>query len=1449
LILASPYIHLFWSEYQINPSRCDYNIVFDYDISGALNVDLLNDSLQRLVSDKVLINSHLEYIENKLFWKKNNKIISLENLKNNNFCIKSFVEKPFIIDKNPLYRFALVNCGSNCYRFIIVLHHALIDANQFNDFIDLISDYYNQVSIPVYEDSIKNLSETHQLQVNYIDSLKINKSHQLWSNYLRGSNSKNALPYIKSTNLSSEKNTIHFVDFYLSAEMIHNIAEQFNNSIFNVLLLAWGTLMCRYCKDNICHISYPVKIKSINQVALEFGSQVNINIAKIHYKNNETFSDIVHQYQLFLNDLIGSNKRHHYLPSYEILSCSSIKSLNIGFIQSNLKTKPLNLTGCKTKVITENYIDIGGHDLALEYQSEPGCYHFRLKYKPHLFLSDQAESMIKSYKVLLSEVLKFPNKPINKLSIINDDQFKKIIHDFNANRSFFYPNQTISEVFEKQVARTPNNIAIVFENNQLTYSNLNAKANQLSRHLLCHINLAPNTIIALSLNRCLEMIIAILAILKIRATYVPIDIEYPDKRIEYILNDTQSQLLLTHTHLIKRLSPLTSADVIPVDASYTNECADNLNIQGKATDIAYVIYTSGTTGQPKGVMQTHQNVLRLFQATDETFNFNENDVWLLCHSYVFDFSIWELWGALFHGSKAILIKKEEARDSHRLYHICQNQKVTIFNQTPLSFYQFTEAAVTGDNQSLKFRYIIFGGDRLDIQLLKPWFQFQKKHDLCTKLINMYGTTETTVHTTYQEIQAEQSITTIGKPISDVMVYILDDNLFPVPVGVFGGLYIGGAGLSKGYLNKSKITKSRFIQNPFATKKNVKAGHDKFYKTGDLCRYLPDGSIEYIGRNDFQVKIRGFRIELNEIEHALVSIEAITQALVIIKEDSGSSRHKYLVGYFSTRNNIKLEKDSIINKLSKIIPQYMIPSALMQIEEFPLTINGKIDNQALPPVVFQSQEAYQNPTTDTEKFICDAFAKVLNVEKIGINDNFFNLGGNSIKAIELVMLLQKSFEIKVSDIFDHKTPRHISRNIRLTNTTLISKLQQIKFDSTHRSSDKSNISELTKQYFKNIYHSVPASFSTTAINNILLTGATGYLGCNILNQLLEITCYSIYVIVRGKNKEESEQRLNEVFQYYFLRKIEQHYDSRVFVVAGDLSDTHFGLNQKDYHDLFSVVDTVIHAAALVKHYGNKDFFYLHNVSATKNLLNFVKKTKHKHFHYISTCSVAFFNLSKGSDRLFTEYDFPSKDSQWNNVYNQTKYLGEIETIKARKEGIKSSIYRVGNLAVSNHTHSFQKDLKDNAFFKLICFLTRIGVVTEQYRYFQVSQVDSVAQAIAMLFDKRELLNGVYHVFNPKTVDFLKCFKSYQIAAQQVEFNVFIDKIIQYMEKNNNCNLATSFLLHQGWLEGNEMIDKKSITILQSKTEFILNRMNFLWQPINQLVLKKYLTKVKEKNTLR
>ncbi|RMQ48866.1 Amino acid adenylation, partial [Pseudomonas cichorii] len=555
------------------------------------------------------------------------------------------------------------------------------------------------------------------------------------------------------------------------------------------------------------------------------------------------------------------------------------------------------------------------------------------------------------------------------------------------------------------------------EGRQLSYGELNVRSNQVA-HRLIEQGIGPDDRVAICVERSLEMIVGLLGILKAGAGYVPLDPAYPAERLAYLLKDSEPRAVLVQTATADVLSAVV-VQVINLDdprlqeQSVSNPQVDSLS----SAHLAYVIYTSGSTGLPKGVQVEHRNVARLFTATQPWFDFGPTDVWALFHSFAFDFSVWEIWGALVNGGELLIVPQLVSRSPQECYALICESGVTVLNQTPSAFRQLI-AAQGESHQAHSLRQVIFGGEALETGILKPWYA--RAVNAGTQLVNMYGITETTVHVTYRALQAadalQAGVSPIGVRIPDLQTYVLDANREPVPVGVVGELYVGGAGVARGYLNRPELNKERFIVDPFSTDK-----HARLYRTGDLARWTVEGTLDYLGRNDDQVKIRGFRIELGEVEAQLSACTGVREAVVIAREDVPGD--KRLVAYVIPAQGATPSAADLRDELLLNLAEHMLPSAFVTLEALPLTTNGKLDRKALP-VPDQSalaSRAYEAPQGEAETIIAGLWQELLGVEQVGRHDHFFELGGHSLLAVKLIeRMRQQDLSADVRVLFGQPT---------------------------------------------------------------------------------------------------------------------------------------------------------------------------------------------------------------------------------------------------------------------------------------------------------------------------------------------------------------------------------------------------------------------------------------------
>jgi amino acid adenylation domain-containing protein len=651
------------------------------------------------------------------------------------------------------------------------------------------------------------------------------------------------------------------------------------------------------------------------------------------------------------------------------------------------------------------------------------------EYNTDLFDRATILRMIDHYLTLLGGVVENPGRRLSELPLLTAAEHEELLADWGAATS--HPAEApLHRLFAAQAALRPEAVAATIGAESLTYAELDRRANRLA-HRLRALGVGPEVPVPLCVERSLDLVVGILGILKAGGGYVPIDPSYPAERIDWLLTDSQSgvasPVLVTQASLAALL-PASRAQMLCLDGPALEAESDAEPAGGAGPDnLAYVIYTSGSTGLPKGVPIRHRHVARLFAATDGWFGFGPQDVWTLFHSFAFDFSVWELWGALLHGGRLVVVPYLVSRSPEAFYRELAREGVTVLNQTPSAFRQLIEAEAAlrqrgeAGEEDLALRTVIFGGEALEPGALRPWID--RHGDERPRLINMYGITETTVHVTYRpvtraDVEAPGLGSRIGRPIPDLAVHLLDPDLNRVPVGVPGEIHVGGAGLSGGYLNRPELTAERFVPDPFAGRPGA-----RLYRSGDLARVRPGGDLEYLGRRDHQVKIRGFRIELGEIEAALGRHPAVREAVVLARRDGGDGESR-LVAYLVAEPAAAPSPQDLRHFLKAGLPEPMIPSAFVMLEALPLTPHGKVDRKALPaPEAMESaqERAYVAPRSAVEETLAAIWSEVLRVERVGMEDDFFLLGGHSLSAARVLSRVRDALEVELPLTVVFETP--------------------------------------------------------------------------------------------------------------------------------------------------------------------------------------------------------------------------------------------------------------------------------------------------------------------------------------------------------------------------------------------------------------------------------------------
>ncbi|HEV8558082.1 MAG TPA: non-ribosomal peptide synthase/polyketide synthase [Actinophytocola sp.] len=651
-------------------------------------------------------------------------------------------------------------------------------------------------------------------------------------------------------------------------------------------------------------------------------------------------------------------------------------------------------------------VSAASFDVMVDFRERDGALSGLFSYSTDLFGEATVERMVGHLLVLLEGIVTDPATPVRDLPVLTGAERRQVLVDWNPAELTAPVRECLHERFAAQAARTPDATALTFEGAGLSYAELDERANKLA-HFLVSQGVGPDVLVGVCVERSLELVVGLLGVLKAGGAYVPLDPEQPADRVAYILADSGVRVLLTQDALRDRF---TAADVSTVCLDTGWSIVDELpatppEVRTVPDNLAYTIYTSGSTGRPKGVAVTHANVVRLLRTTRPYYGFGPDDVWTLFHSYAFDVSVWELWGAFLHGGRLVVVPPGVNRSPEDYLELLVRERVTVLNQTPSAFYQLVRADRENPElgRQLALRQAVFAGEALDLARLGDWYE--RHADDAPVLVNMYGITETTVHVSYlaldRELARRATGSMVGTAMPDLRMYVLDAALRPVPEGVPGELYVAGPGLARGYLNRPGLTAARFVANPYG------APGERMYRSGDLARWTSGGNLEYLGRTDHQVKIRGFRIELGEVQAALQRHPGVAQSAVIVREDGPGDRR--LVGYVVPAGEAAPSASELRAFLSGELPGYMVPAAFVTLPELPLTGNGKLDRRALPAPEGRPEldGAYVAPRTPVEQALAGIWAEALGVPRVGVQDNFFDLGGDSILSLQVVSRARQS----------------------------------------------------------------------------------------------------------------------------------------------------------------------------------------------------------------------------------------------------------------------------------------------------------------------------------------------------------------------------------------------------------------------------------------------------------
>lgn len=1382
----------------MNSDSTTYNVPYVFKVDS-IDIDRLQEAVNGLIARHESLRTHFE--------NKDGNIVQIIN--DNAKCrveilncedITDFI-RPFDLGAAPLLR---VGVYENT--IMIDMHHIITDGGSMPVFLNELNELYMGRSIesaPIQykrfavKSHVHTESEKHWLSV-YSDEVPV---LEINTDYHRG-----------------QKQSFNGSAIYDSIDIeLHNkilgFCKQHNITPYVFYMSGFNILLSKFSGNEDIVVGMPISGRDakyldtigmfVNTIALRNKPVGTKSVAEFLQEVKENSVNAINHQDYPYGELVKKLDIHtpDRNPLFDVMfAYQSEQMTDVVFADKKAELLPVPITTSK-------------YDFTFNVMPRDNDVVIMAEYCTDLYKERTMRRFIDGYKQILEQLMN-SNNLLKDISAITKSENDMLLYDFNDTAIDYPRDKCVHQQFEEQVAKTPYSIALKFGDKAFTFAELNGLVNGLAAELQNN-GVGNGDVVAIIAKRSYHIVVAMLAIFKCGAAYLPIDYNYPTDRINTIATDANCKVILTYDVDY-------SADNVIVIPEEIALVKDNPVCSAKPKDICGIIYTSGSTGTPKGTLLHHQGLMNYTFGNDALYEGGSCNIGFAI--YTFDAFFLDLIPPMLRGKTSVMATEEEQFNQIAFENLIKNNPECNLFITPAKFKQFVDNRRDMDFFK-KIHSICIGGEVFPQEFIGMFSEY-------TKVYNVYGPTECSMW--MLECPVINEDVTLGKPMGNVQVYILDKNNAIVPIGVTGELCIAGDGVGAGYLNRPELTAEKFIDNPF--------GEGKLYKTGDLAYWREDGNIAYVGRNDFQVKIRGLRIELEEIESAICSIDSISQAVVVVRKNNEG---RQLICAFYT--GAEVDAKDIRSHIGKKLPKYMLPHICTHLDEMPLTSSGKIDRKALPEIDLANianDTEYVAPETQMQKELCKLIELVLGTTPVGITDDFFDLGGDSLKAIEFVSRAHnEGIYFNLQNVFDYPTVKELAVCIENGDKQVVS-FTDVDFTKVNKVLEKN----------KTEYITTPQK---TDVGNILLAGATGYLGIHILADFLDNDNGIAYCIVRGKNQEDSEQRFNDLLKFYFGDKYNN--TNRIVVVCSDLQKDKFGLSDAEYNELTGKIDTVINCAASVKHYGSYKYFYEANVETTKRLIDFCKLADAKLIH-TSTLSVSGNSFADSFDGYVSKEEKHFYESSLyieqplDNVYGRSKFEAEKAVLDAIVDGLDANIMRMGNLTNRLSDGQFQKNHESNAFLQRVKSILELGVFPEYLikdtMYTEFTPIDEAASAVMTITRHFNPDKTVFHINSTKVVHFDKLFDIFNNLEMRVDIVDGVTFTNALRKTTKQAGMEHIFETFINDMDENDQLNYDSnIRIENDFTVQYLKQLGFEWSDIGINYLRKYVEYFKKIGYLR